>query len=265
MFLIRRVLNVAVFGTMLFSQPIKDTDVDLTMKSSLADLAKIIHAGRDRITLKGYASIYAKSDHAYLSLKVKTKASGFKSAIEKLNKKVSELRYWITKSGLPNHHIVVNEFIRNSKAGSFFIVNSYVVENIMKIKVRSMDELTKVADNIKKDREVEILGLTFEFVDRDSLFNFTREKALEATLKKAEIYERKLGLKLVPVNFKELERIEDAYQSNVIHEILRENTTYLHKKAGERLSMNQHFSKIGFGEAKLEITVLVTFEIRKGD
>jgi len=250
--------------TVTVAQNINNTGVDLTLKSNLGALSQLIATEQHRVTLKGVAKLDAKSDHAFFSLKIKIRSGTFQSAIDKLDKKVSDLRYWIIKAGIPDQNFLIGEFVTTPGRGGFLLNNVYRVNNVIKIKLRSRDDLAKVAANIKKDKEIEVLGITFEFSNQDSLMNILRERALDAALKKAGLYEKKLKLVLVPIHFKEFESIKDQFGTDLrqTRPLKKYISARKDESAGEYLQ-NINLSEIGFGAIKLETTIVVTFEIMK--
>ncbi|WP_444931703.1 SIMPL domain-containing protein [Microbulbifer sp. SSSA002] len=150
------------------------------------------------ITARGEAS--QMPDIATISVGVVTESEDSKQAMRDNARQMESLMAAIKKSGIddkdsqttgvnlsPRYQYQKNKTPR---------ITGYTARNTVRVKVRKLDELGKVLDNLTAAGANQINGPSFEIGEPGPVQAKAREKALEDAQERADIYAKALGTKV---------------------------------------------------------------------
>jgi uncharacterized protein YggE len=247
----------------LCSTPLSLANTEL--KGNPEELRKFLHPTDNVITIQGSADEKAYSDNAIVSLVIVTEDKRLSDALSKN----SELRASITKqllaSGMAGDKIKSSKFSTSPQYGWFGKKpDSYKVVNRMAITITDelhLKEIARVADN---NKDIELTETVFEHSKKEELKNKVKADALNKVMKQKAFYESSLGVKLIPIGFRDVvadpratsgargveEIVVTAMRSNI------KNSSFDYDDAYDKKTPS-------FDEVQYEATIYVDFKIDK--
>ena len=174
------------------------------LKGGPEDLRRFLHPKDRLVTISANAEEKAYSDRAVVSLVISTEESLLSEAIAKN----SELRAGITKQlisvNIAADKIKSSKFSTSPQYGWFGSKpSSYKVVNRMAVTITQESQLKEIAAVADGSDEISISDTSFEHSKKDEFKQKVKQKALDKVLRQKDFYEKSLGVKLTPVNFRE--------------------------------------------------------------
>lgn len=233
------------------------------LKGSPQELRGFLHPEEKIVTISGEAEEKAYSDKAIVSLVITTENKLLSQAISangEFRKKITET---LTSRGISGDSINSSRFSTSPQFGWFGKKpSSYKVVNRMAISITKEEHLKEIASVADAYQEVELSDTEFEHTKKDEFNEKVKAEALEKVLGQKEFYEKSLGVKLVPIGFRDSNVRQVATRgAMVLEEVVvtarrREESSY---SSSSKYSDELHDPS--FDEVVYEASVSVDFRI----
>jgi len=174
------------------------------LKGSPDDLRKFLHPQAQLITLNEKAEKTAYSDKAIIHLVVTTEAKTLSESLA-INNNIREktTRDLIAK-GISAKEIKNAKFTSTPQYGLFGKKPAvYEVVNRISVSIFEEVDLRNVAQVADSYDEVELARTEFEHTQKDQFEQQVKEDALQKINNQKAYYEKSLGVKLIPVSFRD--------------------------------------------------------------
>lgn len=215
-----------------------------------SELQSYLQDSLQTVTLSASASTVALASQAKVKLLVETESPTLSKALKENSDVRDKIRIQIERKGVDPKNIRDSKFSTTPDYGSLGSrPKSYRVENIMTIIVTSEDQLIQVASVTDRNQDVHHLSTTAELGDTKKLFNKLLRRALTDVIKKAEIYKKEFGVKMVPVSF------FDSIQNT--QEMLSKGPASATGQDDVNVSVSN------YSESKLTTSVAVTYKVSR--
>lgn len=233
------------------------------IKGSPEELRQYIYPMDNIVTLYGEAEKLAYSDKARVSLVISTeerKLSDSMNANSKLKRQISDR---LLAAGFNADQINSSKFSSTPEYGWFGkSPDSYRVVNRIAIDITEEAQLKEIALIADSSKSIEMSGLTFEHSEKDSFQQQVKLDALEKVMQQKASYEKSLGVKLTPVNFRETPftllptpgamRMQEALVTGLKSDKLEISSS---------ASIRQETAPTSFDEVKYQAQVSVEFKV----
>jgi len=174
------------------------------LKGSPSELSDYLASIGNYVTLSGESEVKVQADRAIVSIRVVTEDRSLHKALKSNQDLRTTIFGTLEKGGISADRISASRFSSTPQYGLFGKKPaSYKVENLVKITIKDEKEFQEVSKVVDSFKEVDYEGVGFERSDKDELKRKAIERACDAVIKKKEIYENKLGVKLIPKKFVE--------------------------------------------------------------
>jgi uncharacterized protein YggE len=181
------------------------------LNGTATDLTEFLKGVPKIVTLTGESEVRIQADEAIISLSVRSEQKTLEGALkqnEELRNKIASL---LSQRGLAADSIKAAKFSSTPKTGMFSDkAKSYLVENSVKITVRTDQEFQAVANVVDTMADVRYLGIDFEHTDKDAVKAKALAEACDKASAKRKLVEEKFGIKLVPQKLSEGTRLDQA-------------------------------------------------------
>ncbi|WP_083608085.1 SIMPL domain-containing protein [Teredinibacter haidensis] len=169
------------------------------------DLRGFLYPKETLVTINDSAEKTAYSDEADINLVITTEKERLSQSL-KANTTVREnVRMYLIDKGFKAETIKNSKFSTSPQYGWFGKKpNAFKVVNRMTIKITSEQQLQDIATIADELTEVEISSTLFSHSKKDEFQEVVKQQALDKILAKKRQYEKSLGIKLIPVSFREL-------------------------------------------------------------
>jgi uncharacterized protein YggE len=190
------IISVLVLATNTLAEP--------TVTGTPAELTSYLQPSPQTVRVTGRAELKVQADRATIQLKVTTVDKSLQAALKKNMAVRAQVKAALEKGGIPSDRIRGSQF-SSTPNQSFFSdkVKSYKVENIIQVDVSGETQFQLVAGEIDQREELSYQGIRFERSDEAELKRKVISQACEAAVAKKQLFQEKLGLKLVPYSFTE--------------------------------------------------------------
>ncbi|HWA31855.1 MAG TPA: SIMPL domain-containing protein [Candidatus Paceibacterota bacterium] len=176
-------------------------------------------ADASTITLSGHGEVDAPPDIASVSFTVESTETTQSAASDDVNKKVAKILDFISSSGIDQKDVktenyssypkysnpeicplyaVQGETVPTCRPGNSKIIGYTVSENIT-VKVRKIDDASKVIDGINQIGVTNMSGPNFTIDDPEALKDQARQKAIDDAETKAKELAKELHVRLVKI------------------------------------------------------------------
>ena len=222
------------------------------------------------ITVNGHGEILAVPDTASISFSVESSKSTQQASSNDINAKMAKILEFLKSSGIEEKDIKTQNYSSNPKysasmpcpvyypadgASTGFYppclpteskIIGYTVSQNVTVKVRKVDDASKIIDGINKIGVMNMSGPNLAIDDEEVLKAQARKKAIEDAKTKAKALSQDLGVKLV--------RISSFYENSY-------NPYYEKAMYGDSMGSSVP-SQIPKGEQTITADVSITYEIR---
>lgn len=152
-----------------------------------------------QVTLTGDAEVKVEADKAEVAVNVRNSDRLFKNALIQNQQMRTDILAALEKSGIPGQHIHMSKFSSTPTQGRFTSkVKSYEIESRVTVEVASEKELQAVAALVDEKEGVTLLSLTFSNSQKAKHSAEVLDQALAKVRNLQRIYEKELGVTLVP-------------------------------------------------------------------
>lgn len=174
------------------------------LKGDPEALRNFLHPSDNVITLSADAEQIAYSDKATVSLVVTTEDAQLSNAIAKNSKVRESIQKQLTAAGIKPENIKSSKFSTAPQYGWFGKKpSSYKVVNRMAVSITEESQLQSIASVADAGAEVDMSDTSFEYSRKAELQDKVREQALAKVMKQKAFYETSLGVRLVPIGFRD--------------------------------------------------------------
>ena len=186
---------LVLMGTMVAFCAMGKADLTGTAEELVAHLREI----PGQVTLMAAGELEAEADRADVVIKVRSSDRSFKTALAQNQQTRLEIMATLEKNGIPAERIRLSKFSSTPTQGVFSSkVKSYEIESRVTIEATSEQDIQAVAGVIDEKEGLSVISRTF----RDTLKDAHTTQALTKALAKLKdlkgIYEKELGVMLVP-------------------------------------------------------------------
>ena len=234
------------------------------LKGSPEELRQFLHPTDKIVTLQAEAEEKAYADKAIISLVITTEEKLLSAAISANSNIREAITTQLVSAGIKAEHIKSSKFSTSPQYGWFGKKpDSYKVINRMAISIRDESQLKTVAEVADAKEELELSDIAFEHSKKDQFKNKVKTKALAKIMKQKAFYESKLGVKLTPIGFRDINIGQRGTQGALM---LEEAVVTARKRSGSYQDMSANavaYSKPApsFDEVLYQVQVYVDFKI----
>jgi len=188
--------------SLLFFALSASASAETEIKGTPEDLRQFLHPKENLVSINGQGEEKAYSDKAIVDIVITTEDKMLSKSLE-LNSKLREtIASSLKKIGLSDENIKSSRFSSSPQYGWFGKKpDSYQVINRMAVTISDESHLKAIALICDSNKEIELSKIIFEHSKKDEYREKVKKKALDDVLKQKELYERSLGIKLIPVGF----------------------------------------------------------------
>ncbi|MFZ5841614.1 MAG: SIMPL domain-containing protein [Pseudomonadota bacterium] len=201
-FYVLKPMIIAVFG---FTSTFAFAAAEI--KGTADEVRALLVPTERTVTLKGQAEQKAFTDRAVISLVVSTTEGQLAKSLDRNAKLRAAITAALTAAGVAESDINTSKFATSPQFGWFGKTpDSYEVINRISVVVNTEAQLRAVGllvDQYKK--EVELAGTIYEHSLKADYEEQVKAKAMQDLQKQRAMYEENLGVKLVPVSFREFQ------------------------------------------------------------
>lgn len=173
-----------------------------------ADEVKTLLVPAERtVTLNGQAQQKAFTDRAVISLVVSTTENQLAKSLDRNAAVRAAVTAALTAAGVAEADINISKFATSPQFGWFGRTpDSYEVINRIAVVVNTEAQLRTIGTLVNQYRkEVELAGTVYEHSFRSRFEEQVKKSAMDSLQKQRAMYEESLGVKLVPVSFREFQ------------------------------------------------------------
>lgn len=155
---------------------------------------------RKLVVLSAEGLVTVEADTAVIRLSVLTKESKFRSALNKNRRVRDVVARTLVDAGVDQSNISFSKYSSLPRMGLFGKKpSSYEVRNEVKVAIKNEDQMLAVADIVDGFDEVRIASTELEHQGQEQAENDAVRKAAQIVFAKKALYEKELGIQLVPV------------------------------------------------------------------
>lgn len=233
------------------------------IKGTPGELSEYLLVQRRIITLYGTAELKTEADKALVTLTIKTKEDHYKQALEANRTIRDKIRKKLIKAGINGKDIKFSRFSYTPGYGWFGDKpKSYEVKNDIKIAVLTEKQMQAVAGIVDTTKEAFLSNTKFEHTEKDKWKKKVLEKSLRDVTTKKAVYEKSLGLKLVPVRVVD-QGIVELKQAPQRMSRARKAKVMFNSAAPSQIGESPDFSASGgFGETIYRANTAVEYIVR---
>ena len=233
------------------------------LKGNPQELRGFLHPEEKIVTITGDAEKKAYSDKAIVSVVITTENKRLSDAISENGEFRKKITKTLMSKGIDGDSIKSSKFSTSPQFGWFDSKpSSYKIVNRMAISITKEDHLKEIAAVADTSKEVEISDTEFEHTKKEEFDEKVKAEALEKVLKQKAFYEKSLGVKLVPVGFRDSYVHQRATRGAMI---LEEVVVTARKREDSSYSFGSNYSDEvqvpSFDEVVYEANVSVDFRI----
>lgn len=253
--------SLTVLVLTLMSFPIY---AETEIKGNPQDLRQFLHPNDTVVTIYGEADEKAYSDKAIVSLVITTEDKMLAASIEANGKLRQLVTQQLVKSGIPADNIKSSKFSTSPQYGWFGKKpDSYKVMNRMAISITDEKHLKDIASIADTHKEIELSDTSFEHTKKDQFKEKVKLEALSKVMKEKNLYERNLGIKLVPTAFRDSRVVfAPTRGAEMLEEVV---VTGFRASGGSTLSKRSRpeSPEASFDEINYKASISVDFKILK--
>ncbi len=223
------------------------------------DLIKYLKAPPDTVVISAEATFEVQADRAVAMISVITEDGLLKKSLEQNQNLRKEIIEKFKKSGISSDRISGTKFSSTPQYGVFGKKpSSYKVENVLKIVVGNEEAFQQVASVIDSHEEVFFRELKFEHRDKENHKLKALEKAFDNLFKKKDMYEKRLGIILIPKKFTD----EKVPEHDALQGVRVRKSEYLKSSLTSRATSS---ATPIFGELIYNASLRVEFSVKKSN
>jgi uncharacterized protein YggE len=153
------------------------------------------------ITVVGSGTVSARPDMAQIHVGVVTEAPTAAKALEDNNGAMTKLFSTLDARGIAKKDVQTSSFsvapqYKRGAHGEQLEIAGYRVSNEVAVKVRKLDSLGPVLDEVVRQGANRVQGISFSVAEPTPLFDAARRKAMADARRKAELYAKEAGVDL---------------------------------------------------------------------
>jgi uncharacterized protein YggE len=154
------------------------------------------------ITVVGSGKASARPDLAQVQVGVVTQAPSAAKALQDNNEAMARLLKTLEARGIARKDVqtanfaVVPEYKRGPHGEQLAEVAGYQVSNEVRVKVRQLDSLGQVLDDVVQQGANQVHGVSFAVAEPAPLLDEARRRAIADARHKAELYAREAGVEM---------------------------------------------------------------------
>jgi uncharacterized protein YggE len=154
------------------------------------------------VTVVGMGETTSRPDMAQVQVGVVTQSKTAAQALEENNTAMTALFKSLSDHGVGEKDIqttnfnVAPQYRRDDRGQQATEIVGYQVTNMLRVKVRQLNRLGKVIDDVVKLGANQLHGISFSVAEPAPLFDEARRKAMADARRKAELYAQEAGVKL---------------------------------------------------------------------
>jgi uncharacterized protein YggE len=151
------------------------------------------------LTLVGSGKVSARPNMAQIHLGVVTEASSATKALKDNNDAMARLFAALEKQRIArkdaqtSNFSVAPQYKRGPRGEQLSEIVSYRISNAVRVKVRKLDALGQVLDEVVQQGANQVQGVTFAVAEPTPLLDEARRKAVADALRKAKLYAEEAG------------------------------------------------------------------------
>jgi len=195
----------------------------------------------------------ASSSKARIWLAVETEEKALAKALQQNQNIRMEIRGKLAKIGIKGKDISESKFSSTPEYGFFGdLPKSYKVNNTLSVLVDSEEKMIGVANISDLNNGVRYLSSKPELENKEEIYKALTKKALDRAKDKAELYQQKLGVKLVPVYFDESSEgmaVERKLKSRALKKSFSSSVAY------------ESVTEAGFGSSTLSLVMTIKYQV----
>jgi hypothetical protein len=152
------------------------------------------------LTVVGSGTVSARPDMAQVQVGVVTQAPSAARALKENNDAMAKLFATLDGQGVARKDVqttgfsVVPQYKRGPHGQQLPEVVGYRVSNTVRVKVRKLDALGQVLDEVVQKGANQVHGISFAVAEPTPLLDAARRKAMADARRKAELYAREAGV-----------------------------------------------------------------------
>jgi uncharacterized protein YggE len=157
------------------------------------------------LTVVGSGKVSARPDMAQIQLGVVTEAPSATKALKDNSDAMARLFGTLDGRGIARKDVQTSDFSvtpqykRGPHGEQLPEVSGYRVSNEVRVKVRKLDTLGQVLDEVVQQGANQVHGITFAVAEPTPLLDEARRKAVADARRKADLYAREAGVEVGPV------------------------------------------------------------------
>jgi uncharacterized protein YggE len=154
------------------------------------------------LTVTGTGKVSAKPDMAQVHIGVLTEAPSAAKALKENNEAMAKLFASLDARGIARKDVqtsqlsVAPQHKRGPHGEPLPPIVGYQVSNQVQVKVRKLDSLGEVLDEVVQQGANQVHGVSFTVAEPEPLLDAARRKAMADARRKAELYAREAGVSL---------------------------------------------------------------------
>jgi len=157
-----------------------------------------------RLTVTGEGRVDSAPDMATITLGVTAQAGTAAEALRETSKATAEVLALLTKAGLKSRDIQTRDLSlsplwNNSSSSSQPKISGYQAGNTVMVRVRALDNLGVILDDVVQGGANQFHGLSFGLQNPGPVQDDARRAAVAEALRKAKLYAEAAGIALGPV------------------------------------------------------------------
>ncbi|WP_317932100.1 SIMPL domain-containing protein [Halioxenophilus sp. WMMB6] len=174
------------------------------LTGSAEELRSFLHPNEKLVSLAGDAEQKAYSDEALVSMVVSTKAKQLAEALEANARLRDSMRAQLLAGGIAADDINNSQFSSSPQYGWFGKTpSSFEVANRVVVRITHEQQLQLLAEVADQHSEIDLADTEFKHSKKEHFLQLVKQTALDKVLVEKALYEKNLGVKLTPVNFRE--------------------------------------------------------------
>jgi hypothetical protein len=152
------------------------------------------------LTVVGSGTVSARPDMAQIQVGVVTEAASAAKALKDNNDAMARLFATLDGRGIPRKDVqtstfsVVPQYKRGPHSEHLPEIIGYRVSNAVRVKVRKLDALGDVLDEVVQQGANQVQGVSFSVAEPTPLLDEARRKAMADARRKAELYAKEAGV-----------------------------------------------------------------------
>jgi uncharacterized protein YggE len=154
------------------------------------------------ITVVGSDKVSARPDMAQVQVGVVTEASSAATALKENNDGMTKLFSSLEERGVPRKDVqtsnfsVMPQYKRGPHSEQLSEIVGYRVNNSVAVKVRKLEALGQVLDEVIQKGANQIQGVSFSVAESTPLLDEARRKAVADARRKADLYAKEAGVEV---------------------------------------------------------------------